>query len=199
MNGRIAASGKTRVCPHCKTVILESASRLPGLPTSPAIRPQGDGRARISLRFDPGDRSAPHANPHAVLIVVASLRHGLRAAGAPYPALCQTPRARPTRMRSRRARRFAVCCSERTARRTSTGPSTRPPPPAGRTCPSASCRARGLRLGDLDAKQAAAARTVFDAALSACGLELLDEVRLADDCLVPSTSDPSAGTAATTT
>ena len=41
----------------------------------------------------------------------------------------------------------------------------------------------GLRLGDLDAKQAAAARRVFDAALSACGLKLLDEIRLADDWL----------------
>jgi hypothetical protein len=41
----------------------------------------------------------------------------------------------------------------------------------------------GLRLGDLDAAQSAAARAVFSAALSACGLELLDEVRLADDWL----------------
>jgi hypothetical protein len=41
----------------------------------------------------------------------------------------------------------------------------------------------GLRLGDLDAPQAAAARRVFEAALSACGLKLLDEVRLADDWL----------------
>jgi hypothetical protein len=40
-----------------------------------------------------------------------------------------------------------------------------------------------LRLGDLDAKQAAAARDVFAAALSACGLDLLDEIRLADDVL----------------
>jgi uncharacterized protein DUF3500 len=43
----------------------------------------------------------------------------------------------------------------------------------------------GLRLGDLDANQAAAARAVFAAALSACGLKLLDEVRLADDWLIP--------------
>lgn len=42
-----------------------------------------------------------------------------------------------------------------------------------------------LRLGDLDTKQAAAARGIFTAALSACGLALLDEVRLADDFLVP--------------
>jgi hypothetical protein len=42
-----------------------------------------------------------------------------------------------------------------------------------------------LRLGDLSAPQAAAARRVFEAALSACGLDLLDEVRRADDFLVP--------------
>jgi hypothetical protein len=43
----------------------------------------------------------------------------------------------------------------------------------------------GLRLGDLDDKQAMAARAVFTAALSPCGLTMLDEVRLADDSLVP--------------
>jgi hypothetical protein len=30
MNVRVAAPGKTRVCPHCKTTILESASVCPG-------------------------------------------------------------------------------------------------------------------------------------------------------------------------
>jgi len=30
MNARIAAPGKTRVCPHCKSTILESASVCPG-------------------------------------------------------------------------------------------------------------------------------------------------------------------------
>ena len=42
----------------------------------------------------------------------------------------------------------------------------------------------GLRLGDLDVAQSNAARKVFEAALSACGLALLDAVRLADDWLV---------------
>jgi hypothetical protein len=41
----------------------------------------------------------------------------------------------------------------------------------------------GLRLGDLNAEQSAAARRVFETALSACGMKLLDEVRLADDWL----------------
>jgi hypothetical protein len=42
----------------------------------------------------------------------------------------------------------------------------------------------GLRLGDLGDKQSSAARQVFATALSACGLRLLDEVRLADDYLI---------------
>jgi hypothetical protein len=43
----------------------------------------------------------------------------------------------------------------------------------------------GLRLGDLNEAQATAARHLFEAALSACGLALLDEIRLADDYLIP--------------
>ena len=30
MNARVGASGKTRICPHCKSTILESASVCPG-------------------------------------------------------------------------------------------------------------------------------------------------------------------------
>jgi hypothetical protein len=30
MNGRVRASGKTRLCPHCKATVLESASVCPG-------------------------------------------------------------------------------------------------------------------------------------------------------------------------
>jgi hypothetical protein len=30
MNGRVVAPGKTRICPHCKTTILESARVCPG-------------------------------------------------------------------------------------------------------------------------------------------------------------------------
>ncbi|MEO8018709.1 MAG: DUF3500 domain-containing protein [Pseudomonadota bacterium] len=42
----------------------------------------------------------------------------------------------------------------------------------------------GLRLGDLDATQSAAAHRVAEAALSACGLKMLDEIRAADDLLM---------------
>ncbi len=41
----------------------------------------------------------------------------------------------------------------------------------------------GLRFGDLDAAQSAAAHRVAQAALSACGLTMFDEIRLADDFL----------------
>jgi hypothetical protein len=41
----------------------------------------------------------------------------------------------------------------------------------------------GLRLGDLDAAQSAAAHRLAEAALSACGLTLFDEIRVADDFL----------------
>jgi len=40
-----------------------------------------------------------------------------------------------------------------------------------------------LRMGNLEPKQAAAARQVMETALSACGLAMLDEIRLADDFL----------------
>jgi len=44
MNGRLAAPGKTRVCPHCKSTILESASVCPG--------------CNHHLRFDRGGANA---------------------------------------------------------------------------------------------------------------------------------------------
>ncbi len=41
----------------------------------------------------------------------------------------------------------------------------------------------GVRLGDLDAIQSAAARRLFAAATTTCGLAMIDEVRLSDDVL----------------
>jgi Protein of unknown function (DUF3500) len=41
----------------------------------------------------------------------------------------------------------------------------------------------GVRLGDLDAAQSAAARRLFSAATTTCGLAMIDEVRLSDDVL----------------
>jgi hypothetical protein len=43
----------------------------------------------------------------------------------------------------------------------------------------------GVRIGDLNEQQAAALRSLLTAALSACGLKLYDEIRLADESLVP--------------
>jgi hypothetical protein len=43
----------------------------------------------------------------------------------------------------------------------------------------------GVRVGDLDARQAAALRALLTTTLSACGLKLYDEIRLADDVLAP--------------
>ena len=43
----------------------------------------------------------------------------------------------------------------------------------------------GLRLGDLDAAKSAAARKFLGEAFTNCGLTLLDDVRAADDALIP--------------
>jgi hypothetical protein len=49
MNVRAGAAGKTRICPHCKSTILESASRCPG--------------CNHHLRFDPDSNADGRAQP----------------------------------------------------------------------------------------------------------------------------------------
>jgi hypothetical protein len=49
MNARVGTPGKTRICPHCKTTILESASRCPG--------------CNHHLRFDRGSNIDSRAKP----------------------------------------------------------------------------------------------------------------------------------------
>jgi len=49
MNGRPEAAGKTRICPHCKTTILESARVCPG--------------CHHHLRFDPNSNVESRAQP----------------------------------------------------------------------------------------------------------------------------------------
>ena len=49
MNVRVAAPGKTRICPHCKTTILESASVCPG--------------CNHHLRFDPASNVDGRTEP----------------------------------------------------------------------------------------------------------------------------------------
>ncbi len=52
MNARVGAAGKTRVCPHCKTTILESASVCPGcnhhLRFGPSANADGKAQAAFS-------------------------------------------------------------------------------------------------------------------------------------------------------
>jgi len=49
MNGRVGTPGKTRICPHCKTTILESAAVCPG--------------CQHHLRFGPGANVDARAQP----------------------------------------------------------------------------------------------------------------------------------------
>ena len=49
MNGRVAVPGKTRICPHCKTTILESSSVCPS--------------CQHHLRFDPESLADRRAQP----------------------------------------------------------------------------------------------------------------------------------------
>ena len=49
MNTRVGAPGKTRICPHCKTTILESASVCPG--------------CNHHLRFGPNSSVVSRAQP----------------------------------------------------------------------------------------------------------------------------------------
>jgi len=62
MNSRVVAPGKTRICPHCKTTILESASVCPG--------------CHHHLRFDPNSIVERRAQPtFSALRVEGSFRN----------------------------------------------------------------------------------------------------------------------------
>jgi hypothetical protein len=69
MNSRVAAPGKTRICPHCKATILESASICPG--------------CQHHLRFDPKAIVDRRAQPSfSALRVEGSFRNPDAAAAA---------------------------------------------------------------------------------------------------------------------
>src|SRR5688572_30172589 len=51
MNGRVAVPGKTRICPHCKTTILESASVCPGCHHHPRFDPNSLVERRVQPTF----------------------------------------------------------------------------------------------------------------------------------------------------
>lgn len=78
-NVRLAAPGKTRACPHCKAIILESAVICPGCqhhlrfdPAALAQRPRSD---IAPLRVEGTIRHPPDGEPWEYSIVVA-VRNG---------------------------------------------------------------------------------------------------------------------------
>ena len=51
MNGRVGTPGKTRICPHCKTTILESASVCPGCNHHLRFDPKAIAESRARATF----------------------------------------------------------------------------------------------------------------------------------------------------
>ena len=51
MNSRVVAPGKTRTCPHCKTIILESASVCPGCHHHLRFDPSSNVESRVQPSF----------------------------------------------------------------------------------------------------------------------------------------------------
>jgi hypothetical protein len=51
MNTRVGTPGKTRICPHCKTTILESASVCPGCNHHLRFGPNASVEARAQATF----------------------------------------------------------------------------------------------------------------------------------------------------
>ena len=79
MNGRLVASGKTRVCPHCKTVILESASVCPGCQHHLRFDPKALVERRLQSTFSAlrieGDFRNPEGAEAWEYSVVVSIRN----------------------------------------------------------------------------------------------------------------------------
>ena len=71
MNSRVAAPGKTRICPHCKATILESSAVCPG--------------CHHHLRFDPKAIAERRAQPtFSALRVEGSFRNPQASEGWEY-------------------------------------------------------------------------------------------------------------------
>ena len=51
MNSRVVAPGKTRTCPHCKTIILESAAVCPGCHHHLRFDPNSNVESRVQPSF----------------------------------------------------------------------------------------------------------------------------------------------------
>jgi hypothetical protein len=79
MNSRVAAPGKTRICPHCKTTILESARVCPGCHHHLRFDPNAIVEARAQATFSALRVEGAFRNPKGVdsweYSVVVSIRN----------------------------------------------------------------------------------------------------------------------------
>jgi len=66
MNGRVGTPGKTRICPHCKTTILESASVCPGCNHHLRFDPKALAEARARAAFSALRVEGAFRNPEGV-------------------------------------------------------------------------------------------------------------------------------------
>ena len=79
MNARVGPAGKTRICPHCKTTILESASVCPGCNHHLRFDPKAIAEARARSTFSALKVEGAFRNPEGVdsweYSVVVSIRN----------------------------------------------------------------------------------------------------------------------------
>lgn len=76
MNGRTGPAGKTRICPHCKATILESASICPACQHHLRFDPKAAAEKRAKASFSPlrvegSFRHPPAGEPWEYSIVVS--------------------------------------------------------------------------------------------------------------------------------
>ena len=79
MNGRVGAPGKTRICPHCKTTILESSRVCPGCNHHLRFDSNATGESRSQPTFSALKVEGAFKNPEGVnaweYSVVVSIRN----------------------------------------------------------------------------------------------------------------------------
>jgi len=79
MSGRIGPAGKTRICPHCKATILESASVCPGCHKYLRFDPKAAAERRAQATFSPlrveGSFRHPPAGDAWEYSVIVSIRN----------------------------------------------------------------------------------------------------------------------------
>ena len=79
MNGRVGAPGKTRICPHCKTTILESARVCPSCHHHLRFDPNASAESRAQATFSALRVEGAFRNPEGIdsweYSVVVSIRN----------------------------------------------------------------------------------------------------------------------------